>query len=301
MHTDPIQSALGIARKRRESGGLTVHTPKPHAPKIAHSGPIHSSVAGRTDHLPMHVESGSYVLPADIVSASGEGNTIAGFKHAKRVFGGTPYGGSSAMPYSQGATPYGMASGGAVKHRAAGILFKSPDDKILLMRRAGRDHRGEWGLPGGGIEKGETSEQAARREVEEETGHTYKGELKAATRRAREGVDFTTFVAHAQPFQPKLNEEHDGYVWATPEDAKSMDLHPGVRSTLARIAKAHGGASSGVPIVAAGGEYVVRPDEVEEVGGGDLDTGHRVLDEFVKRVRQELIKTLKRLPGPKKD
>ena len=171
MHTDPIQSALGIARKRRESGGLTVHTPKPHAPKIAHSGPIHSSVAGRTDHLPMHVESGSYVLPADIVSAAGEGNTIAGFQHAKRVFGGVPRGGGE-QPYSHTGGPYGMASGGK---------------------------------------------------------------------------------------------------------------------------------SDGVPIVAAGGEYVVHPDHVRAVGGGDLDMGHKVLDEFVKRVRQELIKTLKHLPGPKKD
>ena len=45
-----------------------------------HVGPIHSAVAGRTDHLPMHVPSGAYVLPADIVSAMGEGNTAAGFK-----------------------------------------------------------------------------------------------------------------------------------------------------------------------------------------------------------------------------
>jgi len=45
-----------------------------------HHGPIPSPVAGRTDHLPMHVASGSYVIPADIVSALGEGNTMNGFK-----------------------------------------------------------------------------------------------------------------------------------------------------------------------------------------------------------------------------
>ena len=60
----------------------------------------------------------------------------------------------------------------------------------------------------------------------------------------------------------------------------------------------HGGT---VPIVAAGGEYVVHPDHVRELGGGDLDMGHRVLDEFVKRVRKENIKTLKKLPGPRRD
>jgi hypothetical protein len=163
------------------------HMKKPHLHKF-HVGPIHSSVAGRTDHLPITVESGSYVLPADIISASGEGNTIAGFKHFRRVFGGVPRGqgnepyqhkggpyGKGDRPYDQGATPYGMARGG--------------------------DTEGD----------------------------------------------------------------------------------------------------KGVPIVAAGGECVLSPAQVRAIGHGDLDLGHRVLDEFVKRTRAELIKTLKKLPGPKKD
>jgi hypothetical protein len=165
-----IDRAMRIAR---ESGGVTIkHVPSPkfHAAKI-HTGPIHSSVAGRTDHLPMHVPSGSYVLPADIVSAAGEGNTMAGFAHAKRVFGGTPRGGGE-QPYNHVGGPYGMA---------------------------------------------------------------------------------------------------------------------------------RGGKSDGVPIVAAGGEYIVHPDHVRSVGGGDLDMGHKVLDEFVLRMRKELVKTLKHLAPPKKD
>ena len=63
---------------------------------------------------------------------------------------------------------------------------------------------------------------------------------------------------------------------------------------------ANGGRTSTVPIVAAGGEMVLSPEEVMHVGGGDLDTGHRVLDEFVKRVRAKTIKTLTKLPGPAK-
>lgn len=51
------------------------------------AGPLHSSVAGRTDHLPISVASGSYVLPADIVSAAGEGNTAAGYRIFNNVFG----------------------------------------------------------------------------------------------------------------------------------------------------------------------------------------------------------------------
>ena len=55
------------------------------------------------------------------------------------------------------------------------------------------------------------------------------------------------------------------------------------------------------PIVAAGGEYVLSPDEVRKAGDGDLDTGHRVLDDWVKQMRAKTIKTLQNLPGPKKD
>jgi hypothetical protein len=154
-------------RIARASGGQVVT-------KI-HSGPIHSNVAGRTDHLPMNVASGSYVIPADIISAMGEGNTMAGFQHMRLIFGGTPYTGESEA--------YG----------ARGGPYNEP-------------------LPG----------------------------------------------------------------------------------------KAAGGTAT-VPIIAAGGEYVLSPEQVMKVGKGDLDTGHRVLDEFVKRMRAITIKTLKKLPGPKKD
>jgi hypothetical protein len=64
---------------------------------------------------------------------------------------------------------------------------------------------------------------------------------------------------------------------------------------------ADGGATDGVPIVAAGGEYVIPPEDVVHIGGGDLDHGHKVLDAFVKKMRQKTIKTLQSLPGPKKD
>src|SRR5580698_5377827 len=94
----------------------TFRAPEPVAPM--HVGPIHSAVHGRTDHLPMHVPSGSYVLPADVVNSHGEGNTMAGVKVMRRLFGGARYGGGDG-PYGQGGGPYGEAlqnrqSGGRV-------------------------------------------------------------------------------------------------------------------------------------------------------------------------------------------
>lgn len=49
----------------------------------------------------------------------------------------------------------------------AGIIFNDSRDKVLLIKR--RDVP-VWVLPGGGLEEGESPEQGALRETEEETG-----------------------------------------------------------------------------------------------------------------------------------
>jgi hypothetical protein len=54
-----------------------------------------------------------------------------------------------------------------------------------------------------------------------------------------------------------------------------------------------------VPIVVAGGEYLLEPDQVESVGDGDMTKGHNALDAWVKSVRKKHISLLKSLPPPK--
>ena len=43
-------------------------------------------------------------------------------------------------------------------------------DRVLLIKRAHEPLKGQWSLPGGRVESGETLEQAIVREVQEETG-----------------------------------------------------------------------------------------------------------------------------------
>jgi ADP-ribose pyrophosphatase YjhB (NUDIX family) len=51
---------------------------------------------------------------------------------------------------------------------ASAVLFRG--EAVLLIERGEGPAEGLWSLPGGAIEAGETAEEAARREVEEETG-----------------------------------------------------------------------------------------------------------------------------------
>lgn len=64
---------------------------------------------------------------------------------------------------------------------------------------------------------------------------------------------------------------------------------------------AQGGEPGGdVDIVAAGGEYVIPPEVVAELGGGDMDQGHKILDKWVLSTRKHHINTLRGLKPPKK-
>lgn len=115
----------------------------------------------------------------------------------------------------------------------AGIIFKTPDNLALFMKRgADGDHPGTWAWPGGGIEDGETAEEAARRETLEETGYSAEGELSPVDGEATDESPFTTFHHGVdEPFLPKLNGEHTAFTWAPLSDPP-VPLHPGVESTL---------------------------------------------------------------------
>lgn len=117
-----------VRRKRRARGGASGNALKL-ARKInrkgVHVGPILSTVAGRTDHHPMSVPSGSYVLPADHVSSLGEGNTLSGMAVVNQMFGMGEHDKDAPKRAAGGAT------GKPVEIVAAGGEVVIPPEKIV--------------------------------------------------------------------------------------------------------------------------------------------------------------------------
>ncbi len=109
-------------------------------------------------------------------------------------------------------------------------MLCTPDGRALFLKRSDGDHAGTWAFPGGKIEDGETPEQAARRETEEETGFTGNDPLVQI-----DNGEFVTFRQDVAEFEPKLNEEHTEHRWAR-LDAPPEPLHPGVSTTLQKLA-----------------------------------------------------------------
>lgn len=114
----------------------------------------------------------------------------------------------------------------------AGIIFREPGGTVLLLRRsdAASDYAGHWCWPGGGIDDGETPEQAARREAHEEAGIDFTGPLTPVE--TRDG--FATFLGEVSgPFEPELNDEHTAALWVAPDRiGDDAQVHPGVLATL---------------------------------------------------------------------
>jgi hypothetical protein len=54
------------------------------------------------------------------------------------------------------------------------------------------------------------------------------------------------------------------------------------------------------PIQAAGGEFIVAPEIVRQIGKGDLKQGHRLLDAFVLYARKQHLRQIKNLKPPVK-
>lgn len=145
--------------------------------------------------------------------------------------------------------------------KAAGIMYRAGDSVLLLLRSGNTtDYPLHWGFPGGHIEEGETPEQAAIRESQEEIGQAPTDPLIAIDY----GDGFTTFAASVpEPFTPVLNGEHLGYAWA-PINALPQPIHPGAAATIACLPVV--GVAMDERRVDGNGWFEVRNNPISKVG-----------------------------------
>lgn len=123
----------------------------------------------------------------------------------------------------------------------AAMIVLNPEGKALILRRGqGAPWRpGQWNLPGGGIDEGETNEQAAIRELKEETGLQAVGVRKLRTIKYRGGGD--AFILHlffSKDFRGTLHldkNENDKYEWVGLEDLSNYRFVPTVEDALREV------------------------------------------------------------------
>lgn len=162
-------------------------------------------------------------------------------------------------PAQAAAIAYRVASG---EDSAAGICYRAGDSVLLVLRAAtAGDFPHTWGFPGGGIEQGETPEQAAIRESQEEIAYAPAEPFVVLDWEN----GFTTFGINVPaPFTPTLNDEHVGFVWA-PLAALPQPLHPGVAATLARL-PVQGFGMDASRVVDGNGWFEVKANPISKAG-----------------------------------
>ncbi|MEP6973100.1 MAG: NUDIX hydrolase, partial [Actinomycetota bacterium] len=130
---------------------------------------------------------------------------------------------------------------------AGGVVYRRQDDGVEVILAARRTRRGDlaWGLAKGGIEADETTEQAAIREVREETGieaeiETSLGETRYfyvwEDVRIRKTVHF--FLMRATGGDPNdRDDEMEDVKWFPLERALKRAAYRGEREVLGRAAE----------------------------------------------------------------
>ncbi len=127
----------------------------------------------------------------------------------------------------------------------AAVLISDTQGRLLLGQRSDNH---QWGIPGGGMEPGETVEETARREALEETGleihelrlfGVFSGPEFFYTYPNGDQVHNVSIVFESQAAEARLalNEEHTAFGFFAPADLPeeiSPPIRPVIRAWLER-------------------------------------------------------------------
>ncbi len=116
-------------------------------------------------------------------------------------------------------------------------LIRKGDLVLVGQRPPGHTLAGQWEFPGGKIEKGETPEQALKRELEEELGiEAEVGTLRLAASHTYGDVSILIMFYDVLFWkgEPKL-QQHTELRWITPEEFKNLPIPDANRKIIDRL------------------------------------------------------------------
>ncbi|MGD8407763.1 MAG: NUDIX hydrolase [Thiohalophilus sp.] len=116
---------------------------------------------------------------------------------------------------------------------------------VLLVQRASEPAAGQWAIPGGKVRPGESLQQAAEREIQEETGVTIRAAEPIFCFDLIERDDngdlryhyvIVDLLAEYVEGEPSAADDALDAAWIAPEKLAELNLNATTRQLLARLA-----------------------------------------------------------------
>ena len=119
-------------------------------------------------------------------------------------------------------------------NKSVGVFFYAINTKrFLFLLRNDPRNSGNWGIPGGRVEDGETLFEGLEREcIEEIAFFPSVAKLVPIQKFINNSFTYHTFFCNIDTeFIPVLNDEHCGYAWVS-HSHYPKPLHPGLFNTV---------------------------------------------------------------------
>ncbi len=117
------------------------------------------------------------------------------------------------------------------------------DGTALIVKRAHEPRKGEWSLPGGHLDLGESLEDAVRREVKEETGldvtlgpviETFDRVHRDADGRVRYHFVIIDYVCWSGEGEAVAGSDAEAVAWVTADEIDRYGINPHAAEVLRR-------------------------------------------------------------------